>query len=281
MEKSLVKIDDSWYQKLIFDLKLLNFEGIVKTKHAIGKRIIEDELKFEKAKYGNRTIQNLADDLGVGKTDLYQCIQFVEKYPEISAIAEDSTWDYVKRKLLPEKPHVSHATGESEWNTPTDIIEAARRTMGSIDCDPATNEMANKIIKAKIIYTIESDGLKQKWSGNIWMNPPYSQPLVTKFAKMISLKYESREINQACVLVNNATETDWFQKMARLSIVACFLFGRVKFTDLDGKPGAPLQGQVILYMGMNVSRFVKNFSNKGVIFYAKRTNKGRGNGASN
>ena len=52
-----------WYEKLIFDLKLLNFEGIVLTKQAIGKRILKDELKFEKPEYGKKTIKNLAEDL--------------------------------------------------------------------------------------------------------------------------------------------------------------------------------------------------------------------------
>ena len=179
---------------------------------------------------------------------------------------------WLKEWFEPEKlAHVSHATGENEWYTPPDIIEAARRTMGGIDCDPATSEKANESIKAEIAFTIKENGLNQTWNGNVWMNPPYSQPLISKFSEAMSSKFESGEINQACILVNNATETAWLQRMARLSSAICFISGRIKFIDMDGNSsGAPLQGQAILYMGMNVSRFTKNFLEKGLIFYAKR-----------
>jgi len=106
----LIKINE-WYQQLIEDLQILNFRGIVQTKHAIGKRIIEDELKFGKPKYGNQTIDNLAKDLDVGKTDLYACVQFAKKYPEISDSVGKLSWRKITHKLLPESPHISSKKG--------------------------------------------------------------------------------------------------------------------------------------------------------------------------
>jgi hypothetical protein len=32
-------------------------------------------------------------------------------------------------------------------------------------------------VPAKNKYTIENDGLKCQWFGNVWMNPPFSKPL--------------------------------------------------------------------------------------------------------
>ena len=270
MEKSLVKIDDNWYQKLIFDLKLLNFEGIVKTKHAIGKRIIEDELKFEKAKYGNRTIQNLADDLDVDKSELYRCVKFAKKYPELEKWngVPQLSWRKIIHNLLPEKPHVSQATGENEWNTPSEYIESARLAMGSIDVDPASNEQANEIIKAETFYTAEDEGRDKSWHGNVWMNPPYSQPIIADFCEAIVKKYQSNEIRQACVLVNNATETAWFQGMLEACRCVCFLRGRVRFIDKQGNPsGAPLQGQAVLYFGEQEKDFAHEFSKFGIIVW--------------
>lgn len=167
------------------------------------------------------------------------------------------------------KAHVSNNTGEYEWYTPVEYIEAARLVMGSIDTDPASSELANKTVKATQFFTQNNTGLLQRWCGNVWMNPPYSQPLITQFTNLLVEKYLSKEINQACVLVNNATETNFYQNMMRTCSVICFIKGRVKFIDVNGKEsGAPLQGQTILYFGNNRELFSKVFSEYGVLLYA-------------
>ena len=162
--------------------------------------------------------------------------------------------------------HVSYSTGENEWDTPLEFIQAARQAMGSIDVDPASNEQANKRIQADKYYTIKDSGLDKAWRGNIWMNPPYSQPLITQFCNLLVEKYKNKEIKQACVLVNNATETNFFQNMLSTCIAICFIRGRVKFIDKEGySSGAPLQGQSILYLGKNLKGFIKEFEKFGII----------------
>ena len=169
-----------------------------------------------------------------------------------------------------ELPHIAQATGENEWYTPPEYIEAARYVMGTIDLDPASSDVANQTIKAEKYFTIENDGLKQKWYGNIWMNPPYAQPLVDKFSEAISSKYESGEIKQACILVNNATETKWFQRMLDTCRCICFIRGRVQFINQEGSPsGAPLQGQAVLYFGNKENEFAREFSKFGPILWRK------------
>ena len=162
--------------------------------------------------------------------------------------------------------HVAQNSGENEWYTPPQFIESARLVMGSIDTDPASNPIANATVKASRFFTKDEDGLKQKWDGNVWMNPPYAQPLMSQFAEAISEKFESGEIEQAIILVNNATETQWFQRMASVASAVCFPKSRVKFLDPNGKPGAPLQGQAIIYMGDNRRVFRDEFRKYGAIF---------------
>lgn len=162
-----------------------------------------------------------------------------------------------------ETVHVSQNSGEDEWYTPPLIIESARAVMGTIDLDPATSEFANKNIKAEQIFTEEDDGLQQDWSGNVWMNPPYSQPLISEFSDKLIL--ELGNIKQACVLVNNATETNWLQNMMKYSNALCFVKGRIKYLDRTGTPAnSPLQGQVILYFGENVKEFYNKFNAIGI-----------------
>lgn len=165
------------------------------------------------------------------------------------------------------RPHVANNSGENEWYTPSEYIEAARAAMGSIDLDPATCETANQVVQAPTFYTAEINGLDQDWGGNVWMNPPYAQPLIAQFADKVASEYEAGNIEQAIVLVNNATETGWFHRMAQVSCAVCFPKGRVKFWHPD-RIATPLQGQAIIYFGRNEEAFIHHFSQFGIC-YAK------------
>lgn len=162
------------------------------------------------------------------------------------------------------KPFVVNNSHFNEWYTPAHIVEAARRVMGSIDTDPASSDMANKTVQASTYYTAETNGLDKTWTGNVWMNPPYSNGLMEKFIN--KLEAERPNYTQAIVIVNNATETGWFNTLAGVSSCVCFLKGRTRFIrpNEDDK-GAPLQGQVILYIGENVDSFVFEFSKLGKV----------------
>ena len=178
-------------------------------------------------------------------------IEHIEEEPEETATPKAIVQEVVNR------PHVSYNSGNNEWYTPADIIEAARAVMGSIDIDPASNDIAQKVVKAKIYYTAETNGLNKKWTGNVWLNPPYASELIGKFVDKLIKEQEHYE--QAIILVNNATETEWFRKIISIASAVCFPKGRVKFYLPDGKTGAPLQGQAILYIGASPKKFTDMF----------------------
>jgi phage N-6-adenine-methyltransferase len=162
--------------------------------------------------------------------------------------------------------HVSNNSGENEWYTPPTFIEAARAVMGGFDLDPASSEIANRTVKAELIFTQEIDGLKQDWPiGRIWMNPPYAQPLMGQFAEKFA--DEVRKGSQGVVLVNNATETAWFQTIAATCSAICFPKTRIRFLDPNGNPGAPLQGQAIIYCGPDRETFKEIFSGFGLVVF--------------
>jgi len=171
----------------------------------------------------------------------------------------------IEHAIRKRSPHVTHNSGEVEWYTPPDIIERARGAMGAIDCDPASNAFANKNVKADTFYTVEDNGLEKKWHGRVWMNPPYARGICAQFCDAVVRKFEDKEIEQACVLVNNATDTKWFQRLAKASTAVCILRGRVKFLDRNGRRGHPLQGQWVLYFGPSSVAFAEAFSGAGAI----------------
>ena len=160
-------------------------------------------------------------------------------------------------------PHVSYNSGENEWYTPNEYVESARRVMGSIDLDPASSEIANQTVKASIFYTKEDGGLGKPWTGNIFLNPPYAAELIKQFAKKYAGEVAAGRITAGVVLVNNATETGWFRDLIECANAVLFTSGRIKFLDPNGKPGAPLQGQAILYTGENTGSFLREFSKFG------------------
>lgn len=162
--------------------------------------------------------------------------------------------------------HVAQNGGNNEWYTPSRYIDGARRVMGGIDTDPATSEIANRVIGAETWFTESDDGREQEWRGRVWMNPPYAQPLIADFCDALAEKFKTGEVEQACVLVNNGTETAWFQRLLSVASAVALPRGRVRFLDPSGAPsGAPLQGQALIYCGPNWRAFSEEFSADGAV----------------
>ena len=180
---------------------------------------------------------------------------------------EIATSENPKRAAAEKKAvHVSQNSGNDEWYTPSKYIECARNAMGTIDVDPASCEIANRTVNATKYFTIDDDGLTQKWLGNVWMNPPYSGKLIGPFVETILEKYASHEVTQACVLVNNATETKWGQSLLLAASSACFISKRIKYLDETGTAkNTGLQGQMVCYLGTNPQSFRNAFEDVGVV----------------
>lgn len=168
-------------------------------------------------------------------------------------VAHDEELAAVKR------PHVANNSGNNEWYTPREYIDAARRVMGRIDLDPASSDLANQVVEAIRYYTADDDGLGFSWAGNVWMNPPYAAGLVDRFCAKYAEHVRAGDIQQGIVLVNNATETRWFSALVDAGCAVVFPRTRVKFWAPDGSGAAPLQGQAIIYSGPNVDVFLSEF----------------------
>lgn len=178
---------------------------------------------------------------------------------EMGVLIEVSNNDMSERRKTIALLH----TGDYESYTPTNYIEAAREVMGSIDTDPASNEMAQYIVKAKTYYTLEDDGLTKEWEGNIFLNPPYSQPEIKEFIdKLLS---ELTPGKQAILLTNNNTDTNWFYDAAKRANAVCFTKGRINFYKANGDITSPTNGQAFFYFGNNEEKFIKIFNKFGLV----------------
>ena len=132
------------------------------------------------------------------------------------------------------------ASYSDEWYTPKFIIDS----LGKFDLDPCAPSVP--IFKtAKVMYNEFDDGLSQKWEGRVWLNPPYSRPLITKFMRRMA------EHNRGTALIFSRTDTELFQTevFGKASAVK-FLKGRIRFLKPDGKEaGTPGCGSVLIAYG--------------------------------
>jgi phage N-6-adenine-methyltransferase len=161
--------------------------------------------------------------------------------------------------------HRAQGTGENEWYTPAQYLELARAVMGTINLDPATSEIANRVVQAEQIFTLEENGLTQEWHGTVWMNPPYAQPYIQHFIEKLVEEVKAGHTRQAIALTHNYTDTAWFHHAAEHCQAICFTRGRIAFVNPDGEKAAPTQGQAFFYFGECVAEFAEQFSSVGFV----------------
>lgn len=154
-----------------------------------------------------------------------------------------------------------------EWYTPAMYIEAARQALGDIDVDPASNEYAQRTVKAATYYTKKTDGFNKDWRGHVWLNPPYGNDsdgsLAGKWAARLIEQYDRGITSAAVLLVNAVTDRKWFQPLYRFPM--CFTNHRIRFEAVGDAPDSPTYGSAFIYFGNEPYRFAEVFKQFGVV----------------
>jgi phage N-6-adenine-methyltransferase len=165
------------------------------------------------------------------------------------------------------KPHVHRAlgTGENEWYTPQDYLDAVRDVLGSIDLDPASSRIAQRAVKAAAYFTTDDDGLTKEWRGRVWLNPPYAQPDIADFVAKLITEYRAGHVTEAIMLTHNFTCTRWFYQAATAARAFCLTLGRIRFVDPDGNLASPTNGQCFFYFGHRPDAFAARFADIGFV----------------
>ena len=161
--------------------------------------------------------------------------------------------------------HRAQGTGQNEWYTPAEYVEAVRRVLGVIDLDPASSVAAQARVGAKAFLTADEDGLKQPWAGRVFLNPPYAQPHIADFVDKLVCDSSDGHVEEAILLTHNYTDTTWFHRAEGAATLLCFTRGRIPFERADGLKAQPTQGQTFFYFGDRASRFIKRFDTYGFI----------------
>ena len=127
-----------------------------------------------------------------------------------------------------------------EWYTPREIIDA----LGPFDLDPCA-PMKPLWPTATVMYNKADDGLAREWQGRVWLNPPYSQPLLDRFVRRMA-----RHNNGIALLFNRLDNKLFHDVIFPTASAMLFLRHRIRFYRPDGSRGAsPGCGSVLIAWG--------------------------------
>lgn len=146
------------------------------------------------------------------------------------------------------------ATSSDEWYTPKGIIDA----LGEFDLDPCAS-VVPLWKTAKVQFDKFDDGLSKEWEGRVWLNPPYSRPLIEKFVNRM-VKH-----NNGIMLTFNRCDTKMFQDIIFPKAAGMlFVKGRIKFYTPDGtQTGTPGCGSVLVAFGEENAEILRTCSIEG------------------
>lgn len=120
--------------------------------------------------------------------------------------------------------HQSAAMLKDEWLTPPHVLAA----LGLFDLDPCA-PIEPPWPTAARRFTVLDDGLKQPWSGRVWLNPPYGRETGTWLARLA-------EHGNGVALIFARTETEMFHEHVwEKADAVLFLRGRLHFHHVCGK----------------------------------------------
>lgn len=234
------------------------------------------QLVYDKAP---EPVKTQLQDGVIGVNEAYEVTRALEQAPEpvkakvIETLQAGEMITAREIAVLSDKPEKAGApkalqmSVSNEWYTPSVYIEAARQLMGGIDTDPASNPIANRVVRAATYYTVETNGMDKDWRGRVWLNPPYGRDNGESNQDVWSARlieqYRAGITVEAVLLVNAVTDRKWFQPLWDFPI--CFTDHRIKFYDENGEAGQPTHGNCFVYFGKQTTRFTDIFSQFGVV----------------
>lgn len=133
---------------------------------------------------------------------------------------------------------VHFSSASDNWPTPQSFFDEVNRVHGPFDLDVCASAENTKCPR---FFTAADDGLKQAWTGRVWMNPPYGRTIGAWMRKA----HESAKSGAFVVcLVPARTDTAWWHDYAAKGEVR-FIRGRLKFGG--HKNSAPFPSALVIF----------------------------------
>lgn len=166
--------------------------------------------------------------------------------------------------------NAQHSSASNEHFTPRPIVDAAREVMGGIDLDPASCALANKVVRATRILTIDDDALGHPWTlaesdtagrpSRAFLNPPGgkvgNKSRAALFWQKLADEWHAGHVEQAVFVAFSLEflQTGQRSTLSPLSLPFCVPSSRLKFwaPNADGtdvvEGGQPTHANAIVYL---------------------------------
>jgi phage N-6-adenine-methyltransferase len=136
-----------------------------------------------------------------------------------------------------------YSSATDDWGTPQALFDELNDEFSfTLDaCASAHN------FKVNIYFNEKIDALAQRWTGTVWMNPPYGRTI----GKWMKKAYEESQKGATVVcLVPARTDTAWWHDYAIKGEVR-FLRGRLKFEQpgFVKNSSAPFPSAIVIFRG--------------------------------
>jgi hypothetical protein len=200
-------------------------------------------------------------------------LRMVQRWAEKLLDAESKEKERNQRKskvqqLVSMEQAANYSSESIEWYTPEKYIEAVRKTMGGIDLDPASCEVANKVVKATQFYTEKENSIDKDWHSKVFLNPPYGRlngdSLAGLFCDKAIAEYELGNTEQTIILINSVHSQNWQACLYEYPV--CFVDHRIQFVSGDGEENKnPTFQNIFVYLGKNKQKFAEVFSEWGYV----------------
>jgi hypothetical protein len=170
------------------------------------------------------------------------------------------------KALLP-NPYIT----DYERYTPVLYAEVCRYVLGEIDLDPGSCDLANRVIRAKRIYTLADDGLSRPWYGRVFCNPPYGRTGdggASRQAQWFDYglhEYEARRANTIIFLLAADMTNKWIQDRVFVHPL-CIIRGRIDFWNATSLNLHNPRGSCFVYLGADVEKFTRLFDPLGKVW---------------
>lgn len=145
------------------------------------------------------------------------------------------------------RPNVHFSSETAEWAAP-DKFFAELDSAFHFDLDACATPANAKCAR---FFTKEQDALTHRWTGTVWMNPPYGREIADFMKKAHE---ESLAGSTIVCLVPSRTDTDWWHRYAKRGQVI-HLRGRLK--SGGAKTSAPFPSDIVIFWAGRLGRAVR------------------------